>query len=114
MPLVSITTNSPHFAERQNDLLSSLSSTMSAMLGKSERFVMVKAEHNPAMLFGGTKAPLAYVELKSIGLPEAQVKNFSSELCRVIADELEVFPDRIYIEFTDAPRHLWGWNGGTF
>ena len=114
MPLVSITTNSPRFAERQNDLISSLSSTVSAMLGKSERFVMVKAEHNPAMLFGGTDAPLAYVELKSIGLPETQAKSFSSELCRVIADELEVFPDRIYIEFTDAPRQLWGWNSGTF
>ena len=22
--------------------------------------------------------------------------------------------DRIYIEFADAPRRMWGWNGGTF
>ncbi len=114
MPLVSITTNSPEFDANQASLLAALSQATAAMLGKSERFVMVKAEYCPAMSFGGTDAALAYVELKSIGLPEEKTRELSAELCRVIANRLNVFPDRIYIEFTDAPRHLWGWNSGTF
>lgn len=114
MPLVSITTNSPEFGASQARLVAALSKATAAMLGKSERFVMVKADFQSAMSFGGSNAPLAYVELKSIGLPENKTKELSVELCRVIADELKVFPDRIYIEFSDAPRHLWGWNSGTF
>ena len=114
MPLVSITTNSPAFDANRSTLVTRISRAVASMLGKAERFVMVKAEHNPAMLFAGTDDPLAYVELKSIGLPEGRAKELSAELCRVIAGEIDVFPDRIYIEFTDAPRHLWGWNSSTF
>jgi len=28
--------------------------------------------------------------------------------------ELGLPADRVYIEFADAPRSMWGWNGGTF
>jgi hypothetical protein len=31
-----------------------------------------------------------------------------------LARALEVAPDRIYIEFTNADGALWGWNGTTF
>lgn len=114
MPLVSLTTNSPDIETRKAGVLERLSRAVADMLGKPERFVMVKIEHNRDMWFAGSDAPLAYVELKSIGLPGERVKAFSAELCQLVADEISVFPDRIYIEFTDAPRHLWGWNSSTF
>lgn len=114
MPLVSLTTNSPELDSRRSELLRKLSTAVAGMLGKPERFVMVKIDHNPDMLFAGTAEPLAYVELKSIGLPAEKARDFSAELCRVIAGETGVVPDRIYIEFSDAPRHLWGWNSSTF
>ena len=44
MPLVSLTTNSPALENHSADLLAKLSSTVADMLGKSERFVMVKID----------------------------------------------------------------------
>ena len=66
------------------------------------------------MLFAGSNEPLAYLELKSIGLPADKTTQFSATLCDLISTTLSIQSDRIYIEFSDAPRHLWGWNGKTF
>jgi phenylpyruvate tautomerase PptA (4-oxalocrotonate tautomerase family) len=32
----------------------------------------------------------------------------------MMASATGVDPERVYIEFTDAPRKMWGWNNGTF
>jgi phenylpyruvate tautomerase PptA (4-oxalocrotonate tautomerase family) len=84
------------------------------MLGKPERYVMVRLEHNPHMLFAGSDAPLAYLELKSIGLPGERTADYSRDLSELIGKQLQIPSDRVYIEFSDAARHLWGWNGATF
>ena len=114
MPLLRIQTNQPLAAATGNHLASNASQQVAAMLGKPERYVMVSLEHNPAMLFGGSDAPMAYLELKSIGLPESRTAEFSQALADLLKTELDLPADRIYIEFTDAPRAMWGWNGGTF
>jgi phenylpyruvate tautomerase PptA (4-oxalocrotonate tautomerase family) len=114
MPLLKIQTNQPIDADRQKTLISRASQEVVSILGKSERYVMVIVEHNPAMLFGGSDAPLAYLELKSIGLAESKTADFSRALASLLNDELGLPADRIYIEFADAPRAMWGWNGGTF
>jgi hypothetical protein len=31
-----------------------------------------------------------------------------------VAQHLAIAPERIYIEFSNAARQLWGWNGATF
>lgn len=114
MPLLKIQTNQLVDTDRQKILMSRVSQELAGILGKPERYVMVSIEHNPAMLFGGSDAPLAYLELKSIGLPESKTTDFSRTLADLLNDELGLPADRIYIEFTDAPRAMWGWNGGTF
>ncbi|MEA3243296.1 MAG: phenylpyruvate tautomerase MIF-related protein, partial [Pseudomonadota bacterium] len=68
MPLLKIQTNQPIDSDRQKTLINRASQELASILGKPERYVMVSIEHNPAMLFGGSDAPLAYLELKSIGL----------------------------------------------
>lgn len=83
-------------------------------LGKPENYVMVAIETEQTMLFAGTNGPLAYLELKSIGLPAEVTQNLSERLCSLMAQELDIEKNRTYIEFADAPRHMWGWNGGTF
>ena len=75
---------------------------------------MVSYRHNPDMLFAGSDAPLAYLELKSIGLPGERTGELSALLADAMQQHLGVPADRVYIEFADAERHLWGWNGGTF
>ena len=114
MPLLSITTNAQVADEQTSSLLETLSTAVADMLGKPERYVMVSLSPNPHMSFAGNREPLAYLELKSIGLPEGRTGEMSSRLCAVVAAGLGISPERIYIEFSDAQRHLWGWNGGTF
>ena len=115
MPLVNIYTSAaPPAPEAADALLKSVSSSVAALIGKPERYVMVSVEHNPAMQFAGTDAPLAYLELKSIGLPESATADASRALCELVAGETGVDPERIYIEFSDASRKMWGWNSGTF
>ncbi len=113
MPLLTITTNRQP-PDNPEDLLKQASRTVADLLDKPERYVMVQLNHNPHMLFAGEGEPLAYLELKSIGLPGDRTAEFSRGLCNLIAQHLQIGPERIYIEFSDAQRHLWGWNGATF
>lgn len=114
MPLLKIQTNQTLRADQQQALIRAASQQVAALLGKPERYVMVSLEHNPAMLFAGTDAPLAYLELKSIGLPTTKTAALSKALCELIHQQLAIDADRIYIEFADAEHTLWGWNSGTF
>ncbi len=114
MPLLKIQTNLTISSDQQQMLIRAASQQVANLLGKPEQYVMVSLEHSAAMLFAGTDAPLAYLELKSIGLPTAKTSAFSKSLCELIHQTLGIDTDRIYIEFTDAERTHWGWNGGTF
>ncbi|MGD2073556.1 MAG: phenylpyruvate tautomerase MIF-related protein [Gammaproteobacteria bacterium] len=114
MPLLKIETNQSVAAEDRSQLIAKASQQVASMLGKPERYVMVSLQVNPAMLFGGSDAPLAYLELKSIGLPEARTAELSQGLAELMKAELDLPADRVYVEFADAPRSMWGWNSGTF
>ena len=114
MPLLHITTNQAIESNQASDLIKLVSSAVADMLGKPERYVMVRLEQNQHMLFAGSDAPLAYLELKSIGLPGDRTADYSSALCELIGQQLNIPADRIYIEFSNAERHLWGWSGKTF
>ena len=40
--------------------------------------------------------------------------SLSNRLSSMISESLNIEKDRIYIEFQESERHLWGWNGKTF
>jgi len=81
---------------------------------KPESYVMVELSDNKTMLFAGSDAPLAFLELKSLGLSAAQTPDLSARLCSLIQDELGIDSSRIYIEFAAPERAMFGFNGGTF
>jgi phenylpyruvate tautomerase PptA (4-oxalocrotonate tautomerase family) len=114
MPFLRIQTNQQLSGEDAGALAGMASALVAEQLGKPERYVMVSVETNPAMSFAGTDTPLAYLELKSIGLPESITADVSKALCELVTSATGIDGDRIYIEFSDAPRKMWGWNGGTF
>jgi phenylpyruvate tautomerase PptA (4-oxalocrotonate tautomerase family) len=114
MPLLKIQTNVKTPERERASLIERLSAFVAEMLGKPESYVMLSLEHNPDMLFAGSNEPLAYLELKSIGLPAGRTKEFSDQLCNLVRGELGIPVDRVYIEFADAERDFWGWNGKTF
>jgi phenylpyruvate tautomerase PptA (4-oxalocrotonate tautomerase family) len=114
MPYLMIQTNVPVTEDKQQDLVLKASRTVSKMLGKPERYVMVALEAGTPMAFAGSTEPLIYLELKSINLPEDETQALSATLAVLFNQELGVPSDRIYIEFANAKRHMWGWDGGTF
>ena len=87
---------------------------VAAQLGKPEKYVMVALEPGFRMSFAGSTAPAAFLQLKSIGLPESRTKEISSALCGFLEKELGIPKNRIYIVFEDVERSYWGWNGSTF
>ncbi len=114
MPLISITTNQSVSAETQAAFLQQLSVATAAMLGKPESYVMAIFNEQAQMLFAGSSEPLAYVELKSLGLPANNTADYSAQLCSLIKEKLDIPPERTYIEFSAPERHMWGWSGRTF
>ncbi len=114
MPYLLIRTNKTVSQEEERKLLTRGSNVVANALGKPERYVMVSLESGRPMMFDAKDEHCAYLELKSIGLPGDSTSTLSLSLCTLIADELGIPTDRVYIEFADAPRHMWGWNSGTF
>ncbi|MBN4079105.1 hypothetical protein JYT26_00535 [Beggiatoa alba] len=88
--------------------------TLKEYQANPENYVMIAIEAGRTMLFAGSNGPLAYLELKSIDLPTTATQGLSEHLCSLMAQELDIEKNRTYIEFADAPRRMWGWNGGTF
>jgi phenylpyruvate tautomerase PptA (4-oxalocrotonate tautomerase family) len=114
MPYLKIQTNTSINNDDSKSLAKKASSLVAEQLGKPEKYVMIAVQPDCTMLFAGRDDPLAYLELKSIGLPESRTSQLSEALCHLITQELGINSDRTYIEFADAPRKMWGWNGGTF
>ncbi len=114
MPYLNLQTNRQIGAHEAPILLKALSQGVAEILGKSENYVMIALESGKPMIFAGKEAPSAYVQLKSLGLPENETTQFSDKICHLIEQQTGISQDRIYIEFSNPERHLWGWNGRTF
>lgn len=114
MPLLKIQTNAAIDDQKGGALLKSVSPRIAKALNKPEQYMMVSLEANLPMLFAGTSEPAAFMELKGIGLPTARTGELSRLLCQWAESELGVARERIYINFSDVPATLWGWNGTTF
>ena len=110
MPLLSIytsakITNKKDFVEKSSRLVSNLTK-------KPEKFVMVKLSNETQMYFDKKHSPSCYVEIKSIGaLNPSEFSKVISDFC---SHELNLKPERIYINFVNVNAEMWSWNGKTF
>jgi phenylpyruvate tautomerase len=114
MPYLKIQTNLELSDASRREILRKASVLLAKNLGKPEKYVMLRFDAAQPMMFAGSAEPCAFVELKSIGLPENRTAALSRVLCQFLGDELKIPSERIYIEFTDARDVMWGWDGGTF
>lgn len=114
MPYLKIQTNVETTEKERDTILKSLSQELSKALSKPEDYVMVVFEPSLQMMFSGTDAPTAFLQVKSLGLSDTATKALSSELCGFIEEHLEVSPSRIYIQYESPDRAMWGWNNSTF
>ncbi len=112
MPLLTLSTNI-HIDDKLA-LAKSASRSVADLLGKPESYVMVQIEDDQCLIFGGEESPCALLQLKSLGLPENSTADFSSRLCHFINEQTGISSQRIYIEFSNPQRHMWGWDQRTF
>ncbi len=112
MPYLTVTSNS--LLDTASDQLKMLSKAVAESLEKPESYVMINVQHNPDMMLAGKKDPLAYCELKSLGLHPEQTAMLSEKLCSCLHKLFGISTSRIYIEFSSPERCMWGWNNKTF
>ena len=114
MPLINVKTSAAAPADPEA-LLLELSRTLAALLGKPERYVMTQLEAGVPMTFAGDATPACYVTVRSIGaLDGDRPRQLSAAVAQVIERHLGVPAKRTYLDATDVPARLWGWNGDTF
>ncbi|MBU1003059.1 MAG: hypothetical protein KKE73_11115 [Proteobacteria bacterium] len=114
MPYVTVQTNVELDEAARQALGRKLSALASELTGKPEQWVMVRVQAGVTLMHGGSFDPAAFVEFKSIGLNEGACADQSSGLCELLAEEIGVPSERVYIEFKNLERCLFGWNGATF
>ncbi len=114
MPHLHIETNVALDGQAALEIAKKASTLCADALGKPEQYVQVLVKGSAALVHGGNDDPAAYLELKSIGLPKERCKELSQTLCGFLQAELAIPAGRVYIEFADLERSLFGWNNSTF
>jgi hypothetical protein len=75
---------------------------------------MIAVKPGTSLIFAGSNEPAAFVRLKSIGLPKERSTELSEKICGFVERELKVPPNRVFIDFKDLERGMFGWDGKTF
>jgi phenylpyruvate tautomerase PptA (4-oxalocrotonate tautomerase family) len=114
MPYFSIETNQTIDQASNRDLMKKTSALIAELLGKPESYVMIAIKPETPLIFAGSDKPAAFVRLKSIGLPRERCPQLSEKICGFVEKELKVPPNRVFIDFKDLERDMFGWNAKTF
>ena len=111
MPLINVQTSIANVKDSKS-LLKELSSELSTLTNKPEKYVMTSLQTNVAMTFGGSTEPCCYIVIKSIGAINSS--KMSKAFCEIITKRTDILSERIYLGFEDISPSLWGWDGRTF
>ena len=92
MPFFKIETNQPVNPDGIQRILTRTSEFTSETLNKPEQSVMVLLVPEKRMMFSGNNDPVAFVQLKRIGLPIESCTDLTSRICQFLAGELGFRP----------------------
>jgi phenylpyruvate tautomerase len=116
MPLANVYIPQGFESSLLNKVSKSVSQILSTALNKSEDYIMTVFQETKYQSFANNHSdPSVYMEIKNVGelIPEV-TSDLASKLTNLIESTLNISPSRVYIEFQQSERHLWGWNGKTF
>jgi len=116
MPTAKIFISKELETEKLERISSSISSILSSVLNKSEEYIMTIFPEIKYQSFAKDSFNLSvYIEIKNVGelIPDI-TSTLSSKITVAICEITNVGPSRVYIEFQQSERHMWGWNGKTF
>lgn len=111
MSYLKIQTNQSVRKKSEGEILRTASELVATELGKPKELVMVALEGDIPLIFGGSDAPAAFLELKSVGIPAHKMKSLCHALSALINMQLGIPEPRIYVKLIDVPHGMWGWQG---
>ena len=114
MPYLSIQTNVGIEEEAQKRLLTEASKIVATALSKPEKYVMVAWTPAPKMTFDSDPNGAAFLEVRSIGIPETSRQKLPCALAKCMSDHLGIDADRVYLVMTDVPGKYWAEGEQTF
>jgi phenylpyruvate tautomerase PptA (4-oxalocrotonate tautomerase family) len=114
MPYLSLETNRDIGRDQQSEIIIQASALVAKLLDKPEQYVMIALKPQTNMMFGGSEAPTAFLQLKSIGLPKERCDDLADALCHFLQERLSIAKERVFIAFTDLERDMFAWNAKTF
>jgi phenylpyruvate tautomerase len=85
-----------------------------SQLSKPEEYMMVSITPVGRLFFGGSEDPAAFLELKSIGVPDGKRNLLCAELTDLIAGKCGIAKNRIYLVMIDVEARFWGHKGKPF
>ena len=113
MPYLAITTNVPLAAECESALAAEVSKILAEQLKKPQTFVMVAVHPVRVLRFAGSEEPAAFLDLKSIGLPN-YLSDISLSLTQAVGHHAGIPATRVFIAFADISSSRWAHEGDTF
>lgn len=113
MPYIHVQTNVPVSDAQAETVKARLGQAISALPGKSEKWLMVRMESECAMWMAGSDEPCAMVDVSVYGgAPSDAYEVLTARVCEILDAVLSLDPARVYVKFSETPD--WGWNGGNF
>ena len=114
MPMLRLQTSPPVPEPKVNELVTSLSTLVSEVTHKPEKYVMIVIE-SASILMSGKPGPAALADVRGIGGLNASVnRDLTQRLCKMLESLLGIPADRVYVTFTELQPSHWGWNSSTF
>lgn len=114
MPLIRLETDRISGSENVKDLLEKMSATVAEALGKPLEYVMAAASPSRISL-GNRGGDAALVQVMSIGGLGPSVNGIlAASITELLAAELDLDPERVYVTLTDVPGENWACGGSTF
>ncbi len=115
MPFIRLETTETIPADRKAALCEKLSRTCAETIGKPEQYQLAAVVDGLTMRFGGKPGPAAFVDIRSIGgLTAEKNRKLSERVCRLLAEELKLPGERVYLNMLEVPGGSWGHDGETF
>lgn len=112
MPHIKITANTPIPAEKREAIKTQLGKD-SAIIGKSEGWLMVELCENAVLYFKGSDAPAAIAGVDLYGSAGAdRYGQMTAAITKLLGEQLNIPSDRVFVKYCEYKN--WGWNGSNF
>lgn len=113
MPFINIKTSAQLRPESVEAVKAALGDAV-RLIGKSEGWLMVNAEHTDNLFFKGEKTDdAAFVSVNLYGSADSEAFNrLTGRICGILQEHLGISPARTYVMYYATPD--WGFNGSNF